>query len=74
MNWRGKPLVSRQVIVRLIGATRTETGLKVCREIDGNRYPKGVEVSDGEMQAINVARQALHGEWHYTIALNQQPP
>ena len=42
MNWRGKPLVSHQVIVQLIGATTTETGLKLCREIDGNLYPKGV--------------------------------
>jgi hypothetical protein len=52
MNWRGKPLVSHQVIVQLIGATTTETGLKVCCEIDGNLYPKGVEVTDGEIQAI----------------------
>ena len=74
MNWRGKPLVSHQVIVQLIGSTTTETGLKVCCEIDGNLYPKGVEVSDEEMQAINITRDACHGEWNYTIAPNQQPP
>jgi hypothetical protein len=74
MNWRGKPLVSHQVIVQLIGATTTETGLKVCCEIDGNLYPKGVEVSDGEIQAINITRDKFHGEWNYTIAPNQQPP
>ena len=74
MNWRGKPLVSHQVIIQLIGATTTETGLKVCCEIDGNRYPKGVEVSDEELQAINIIRDAFHGEWNYTIAPNQQPP
>ena len=45
MNWRGKPLVSHQVIVQLIGATTTETGLKGCCEIDGNLYLKGVEVN-----------------------------
>jgi Rhodopirellula transposase DDE domain len=74
MNWRGKPLVSHQVIVQLIGATTTETGLKVCCEIDGNLYPKGVEVSDRELQAINLSRDKFHGEWNYTIAPNQQPP
>lgn len=74
MNWRGKPLVSHQVIVQLIGATTTETGLKVCCEIDGNLYPKGVEVSDDELQAINITRDTFHGEWNYTIAPNQQPP
>ena len=74
MNWRGKPLVSHQVIIQLIGATTTETGLKVCCEIDGNRYPKGVEVSDEELKAINITRDAFHGEWNYTIAPNQQPP
>jgi hypothetical protein len=59
MNWRGKPLVSHQVIVQLIGATTTETGLKVCCEIDGNLYPKGVAVTDGEIRAINITRDKL---------------
>ena len=74
MNWRGKPLVSHQVIVQLIGSTTTEKGLKVCCELDGNLYPKGVEVSDEEMQAINITRHAFHGEWNYTIVPKQQPP
>jgi len=73
MNWRGKPLVSHQVIVQLIGATTTETGLKVCCELDGNLYPKGVEVSDDELQAINITRDKFHGEWNYTIAPSQKP-
>jgi hypothetical protein len=73
-NWRGKPLVSHAVIVQLIGATTTETGLQVCCEIDPNLYPKGIQVSDAEMQAINLTRAEFHGEWNYTIAPNQQPP
>ena len=73
-NWRGKPLVSHQVIVQLIGATTTETGLKVCCEIDGNLYPKGIKVTDQEMLAISLTRNEFHGEWNYTIAPNQQPP
>ena len=56
MNWRGKPLVSHQVIVQLIGSTSTETGLKVCCEIDRNLYPKGLKVTEREMQADNIAQ------------------
>jgi hypothetical protein len=72
-NWRGKPLVSHQVIVQLIGATTTNTGLKVYCEIDGNPYPKGVKVPDEEMIALNITRHAFHGEWNYTMS-PQRPP
>ena len=74
MNWRGKPLVSHQVIVQLIGSTTTDTGLEVRCEIDGNLYPKGIKVTDEEMHAINITRDKFHGEWNYTISPNQQPP
>jgi hypothetical protein len=74
MNWRGKPLVSHQVIVNLIGSTTTDTGLKVCCELDANLYPKGIKVTNEEMQAINITRNEFHGEWNYTISPNQQPP
>ena len=71
-NWRGKPLVSHVVILQLIGATRTETGLTVTCDIDQNDYPRGIKVSDEEMAAINIERHAFHGEWNYTI--RPQPP
>jgi hypothetical protein len=67
MNWRAKPLVSYQVIIDLIGATTTKTGLKVACELDDNVYPKGIVVSDAEMAAINIVRAEFHGEWNYTI-------
>jgi len=73
-NWRGKPLVSHQVIVQLIGSTTTDTGLRVCCEIDGNLYPKGVKVSDQEMAQLNIKGNEFHPEWNYTISPNQQPP
>jgi hypothetical protein len=73
-NWRGKPLVNHEVIVQLISATTTETGLQVCCEIDASLYPKGVKVTKQEMQAINLKPAEFHGEWNYTIAPNQQPP
>jgi hypothetical protein len=72
-NWRGKPLVSHQVIVQLIGATTTATGLKVTCEIDGGLYPKGIKVSNEEMETLNITRADFHGEWNYTIS-PQRPP
>jgi hypothetical protein len=73
-NWRGKPLVSHQVIVQLIGATTTQTGLTVRCEIDANRYPKGIKVTAAEMATLAIERDPFHGEGNYTISPNQQPP
>ena len=70
MNWRAKPLVSYRVIVDLIGATTTETGLTVRCELDKAIYPKGITVSDEEMATINIERDPFHGEWNYTILPN----
>jgi hypothetical protein len=66
-NWRGKPLITHQVIVNLIGATTTKTGLKVRAEIDPNPYPKGRKITDAEMAALNITRDQFHGEWNYTL-------
>jgi hypothetical protein len=67
-NWRGKPLISREVIVQLIGATTTDKGLEVQCGLDENEYPKAIKVSDAEMAAINLACDDFHGEWNYTIS------
>ena len=69
-NWRAQPLVSYRVIVDLIAATTTKTGLTVRCEIDENLYPKGIAVSDAEMAAINIAHHDFHGDWNYTVAPN----
>jgi hypothetical protein len=66
-NWRGKPLVSHKVIVQLIAATTTKTGLKVRCELDKNIYPAGVKVSNAELEAVNLTRHEFHGAWNYTI-------
>jgi transposase len=66
-NWRGKPLVSHEVIVNLIAATTTKAGLRVRAEIDARRYPKGVKVSEKDVAAIRIQRDKFHGEWNYTI-------
>ena len=67
MNWKARPLVSYRVIVDLIGATTTDTGLTVRCELDSADYPKGIVVSDQEMDALNISRDAFHGEWNYTL-------
>jgi|SRR5215203_710989 len=67
-NWRGKPLISHEVIVNLIAATTTATGLKVQAELDTTAYPVGQKVSQQEIAAVNLRRDSFHGEWNYTIS------
>jgi transposase len=66
-NWRGKPLISLEVIVSLIAATRTRTGLTVHSELDTRTYPKGVKISDKEIDQLNLHRDHFHGDWNYEI-------
>lgn len=66
-NWRGKPLTSLQVIVSLIAATTTATGLTVHSELDTAPYQSGIKVSDKEIAQINIRRDKFHGDWNYEI-------
>jgi DNA-binding phage protein len=66
-NWRGRPLVSREVVVNLIGHTTTKTGLTIRSELDENSYPTGREVPEQQMESLAIKRDKFHGEWHYTI-------
>ena len=66
-NWRGKPLVSHAVIVKLIAATQTKTGLKVKARLDTNSYPGGIKVSNADMDGVNLHPDSFHGDWNYTI-------
>ena len=69
MKWRGRPLISHQVIIELIGATTTRAGLTVHAEADTNSSPRAVKVTDGEMAAIKpqIKTHPFHGEWNHTI-------
>ena len=71
-NWRGKPLISHEVVVNLIAATTTRTGLKVRSELDTGTYPSGVKISDEVMETLQLRQDAFHGEWNYTL-LPRQP-
>jgi transposase len=66
-NWRGRPLVSHEVIIALIANTTTRAGLKIRAELDTSRYPTGTKVSDEELALINLQRNDFHGDWNYTL-------
>jgi hypothetical protein len=66
-NWRGQPLISYQVIINLIAATTTSTGLEVHARLDNNPYPDKIEITDRQLAAVNLHRHTFHGEWNYTI-------
>ena len=66
-NWRGKPLVSIETIINLIGSTKTKTGLKIQTAVDTATYAKGIKITDEEMAALRIHRNAFHGEWNYTL-------
>jgi transposase len=67
INWRAKPLISRQVIIDLIAATTTSTGLKVYAQLDERTYPDKVKVPDADLAAVQIDRHTFHPEWNYTI-------
>jgi hypothetical protein len=67
-NWRGRPLISHEVIVNLIANTRTEKGLAVRSVLDPGRYPAGVKVSDQELASVRLTRSRFHGDWNYFVA------
>jgi transposase len=73
-NWRGKPLISLEVIINLIAATTTATGLKVHSELDTQVYPQGIKVSDKELALIKLRRDKFHGDWNYEIHPRQVKP
>jgi hypothetical protein len=71
-NWRGRPLISHEIIVNLIGQTTTSEGLKIRAEIDRGKYPKGVEVSVEAMKNLALERDEFHGEWNYSLKPHAQ--
>ena len=66
-NWRGRPLTAYEVVVNLIASTTTKTGLTVRAALDPRRYETGIEVSDEELEQLNITRARFHGDWNYSI-------
>jgi len=74
MNRRGHPLTSHEVVVDLIGATTTRTGLRVHAELDEATHPTKVKIPDEQMAALPITTHDFHGEWNYTLRPANQPP
>lgn len=68
MNWKGEPLTSHEVVLKFISNTTTKTGLKVHAKMDKKKYPKGIQISNDEMEKLNLRKHRFHGEWNYTIS------
>lgn len=66
-NWRGRPLVSIETIINLIGATKTKKGLTIQASVDTNEYAKGIKITDKEIKLLDLEREEFHGEWNYTL-------
>jgi len=73
LNWQGKPLVSYETVINLIGATRTATGLRVKAKLDTRYYEAGVKISDEEMKQISLRTHSTNPEWNYTISPRGRP-
>ena len=71
-NWRGRPLVSHEVIVNLIANTTTRAGLKIRAELDRGTYPTGIKITDAELAALNLKPDSFHGEWNYVVLPKQK--
>lgn len=69
-NWRGRPLISHEAIVNLIGSTTTTTGLKIKARLNRKQYPTGIKVTDTELAKVRIKPGKFHGEWNYTIVPN----
>ena len=67
-NWRGKPLLSHEVVINLISSTSTKKGLKITACLDTRSYPTGIKVSDEDMAGLSIERADFHGEWNYVIS------
>ena len=67
MNWKGKPLVTYEAIIKLIGATKTKKGLNVTARLDKSEYLKGIKFTDEDMAKLHIESHDLHPKWNYTI-------
>ena len=66
-NWRGRPLVSHDVIINLIANTTTRQGLKIKAQLDCGVYPTGIKVTDEQLAAVRLRPASFHGEWNYCV-------
>jgi len=70
LNWRAKPLTSLLVILNLIGATTTTTGLVVKAVLDEKQYQTGIKITDQQMKVWKIEKNDFNGKWNYIIKPN----
>ena len=70
-NWRGRPLISHEAILNLIGSTTTRKGLNIKAKLNKKKYPTGIKVTDKQIAEVNIVRHDFHGEWNYTVPPNE---
>jgi hypothetical protein len=73
IHWRGKPLISHEVIIQLIAATTTRTGLRVTARGDRGKYPDNIKATEEEMARLNLVRSEFHGDWNYALKPRRTP-
>ena len=66
-NWRGRPLVSHEVVINLIANTKTRAGLRIRAELDRGHYPTGIKITDAQLHALNLKQAHFHGDWNYAV-------
>jgi len=66
-NWRGRPLISREVVVELIGHTTTENGLRIQAQLDESRYETGIKIPQKTLDELAIERDEFHGDWNYRL-------
>jgi len=71
MNWQGEPLVTYETVLNLISGTKTRTGLRIKAKLDTRQYKTGIEITDIQMQSVNLEPHKIHPDWNYTIASPQ---
>lgn len=66
-NWRGRPLVSLEVVISLIAAVRTRKGLKIRATLDPGKYALGTKVTDQELAQVLLRKSDFQSAWNYSI-------
>lgn len=70
LNWKGQPLTSYEVVLKLIGSTTTKTGLKIKAVLDKKSYEKGIKISDDQMDELDIKFGKVNPKWNYKIKQN----
>ena len=69
-NWRGRPLVSLEAVVSLIGAVTTRKGLRIKASLDPGKYELGKKITDKDLAEVRIEKSEFQGAWNYSILPN----